>query len=162
MPEPTYDELKAELAALRALVERRVPSPPHMTRSTDRTRIDEEPRQTTITHTHVEPTDETFPPGVVPRGVVPTAATPYLRKATPAPRKDRMTESEIIGAIDGIKAVIVSGVESAAYGDKRSEFRSLSELRQILADLEEELEEASGRGGRIRQIRMTNQWDKGL
>ena len=73
-----------------------------------------------------------------------------------------MTESEIIGAIDGIKAVIVSGVESAAYGDKRSEFRSLSELRQILADLEEELEEASGRGGRIRQIRMTNQWDKGL
>jgi hypothetical protein len=53
-------------------------------------------------------------------------------------------------------------VEGAGYGDKRTDFRTLSELRQILADLTEELEAALGIGGRIRQIRMTTQADKGL
>lgn len=57
---------------------------------------------------------------------------------------------------------MTSGVESAAYGDKRTEFRSLEELREILNALEEELADLLGLGGRIRQIRMTNQWDKGL
>jgi hypothetical protein len=203
MSEPTYEELLAIVADLKAQLvaahphphpptsERAfmpsphvppppggmpspgvVPSPPHMTRSTDRTHIDETPRQTTITHTHVEPTEETFPPGVAPhvaplpgvatRVAIPPAAMPFLRRAVPVPRKGRMTESEIIGAIDGIKAVMVSGVESASYGDKRSEFRSLAELRQILNGLEEELDDLLGRGGRIRQIRITAQWDKGL
>jgi hypothetical protein len=72
------------------------------------------------------------------------------------------TVEQIKAQIVAIKTVIQSGVNSAGYGDKRTDFRSLSELRQILADLEEELEEALGIGGRNRQIRMTTQWDKGL
>jgi hypothetical protein len=58
--------------------------------------------------------------------------------------------------------MIASGVNSAGYGDKRTEFRSLTEMRQILNDLEEELAGLLGAGGRIRQIRMTTQADKGL
>jgi hypothetical protein len=72
------------------------------------------------------------------------------------------TIEEIQGRILSIKSVMTSGVESAAYGDKRTEFRSLEELREILNALEEELADLLGLGGRIRQIRMTNQWDKGL
>ena len=41
--------------------------------------------------------------------------------------------------IDSITTVIVSGVNSAGYGDKRTEFRSLNDLRQILNGLEEDL-----------------------
>ena len=51
---------------------------------------------------------------------------------------------------------------SAGYADKRTEFRSLNELRQILNGLEEDLAEALGSGARIRQIRMTTSADKGL
>ena len=72
------------------------------------------------------------------------------------------TTDQIKAQIIAIKTVIRSGVNSAGYGDKRTDFRSLTELRQILADLEEELEDALGLGGRTRQIRMTTQWDKGL
>ena len=43
------------------------------------------------------------------------------------------TITEIEGKILSIKQVMVSGVESAAYGDKRTEFRSLDELREILS-----------------------------
>lgn len=94
----------------------------------------------------------------------------YPRPAYTRPRRSRLStvslngdSVEVIkGKIAAIKQVIVSGVESAAYGDKRTEFRSLEELREILAALEEELEEALGVGGRIRQIRMTTQSDKGL
>lgn len=68
----------------------------------------------------------------------------------------------IQGQIDAITTVINSGVNSAGYGDKRTEFRSLSELQQILNGLEEDLAEANGAGGRVRQIRMTTQADKGL
>lgn len=64
--------------------------------------------------------------------------------------------------IDSITTVIASGVNSAGYGDKRTDFRSLSELRQILNGLEEALADALGRGGRIRQIRMTTSADKAL
>jgi hypothetical protein len=42
------------------------------------------------------------------------------------------------------------------------EYRSLEELREILNGLEEALADLLGYGGRMRQIRMTNQWDKGL
>jgi hypothetical protein len=70
--------------------------------------------------------------------------------------------TEIQNQITSLRAVIISGVNSAGYGDKRTEFRSLEELREILNALEEELAELLGLGGRVRQIRMTNQWDKGL
>jgi hypothetical protein len=73
-----------------------------------------------------------------------------------------LTPDQIQSKIDAINTVIVSGVESAGYGDKRTDFRSLTELRQILADLEDDLADAMGVGGRIRQIRMTTQADKGL
>ena len=69
---------------------------------------------------------------------------------------------QIIGRIAAIKSVIASGVEGAGYGDKRTDFRSLAELRQILFDLQEQLEDALGIGGRMRQIRVTTQADKGL
>jgi hypothetical protein len=72
------------------------------------------------------------------------------------------TIEEIVSQITSIRTVISSGVESAGYGDKRTEFRSLEELRQILNGLEELLADLLGLGGRVRQIRMTNQWDKGL
>ena len=70
--------------------------------------------------------------------------------------------AEITNRITSIRTVISSGVESAGYGDKRTEFRSLEELREILNGLEEELADLLGLGGRVRQIRMTTQWDKGL
>jgi hypothetical protein len=72
------------------------------------------------------------------------------------------TIEEILGKIVSLRATIASGAESAAYGDKRVEYRSLVELREILNGLEEELAALLGYGGRVRQIRMTNQWDKGL
>jgi hypothetical protein len=68
----------------------------------------------------------------------------------------------IAGQIAQITQLISSGVNSAGYGDKRTEFRSLSDLRQILDDLKQDLAAALGFGGRIRQIRMTMQADKGL
>jgi hypothetical protein len=74
----------------------------------------------------------------------------------------KSTPAQIRSQIDALKTVIISGVNSAGYGDKRTEFRSLTELRQILNDLEEELAAALGQGGRMRQIRMTTQADKGL
>jgi hypothetical protein len=64
--------------------------------------------------------------------------------------------------LDSLQQLIASGVNSAGYGDKRTEFRSLSDLRQILYDLKQDLAAALGFGGRIRQIRMTMQADKGL
>ena len=77
-------------------------------------------------------------------------------------RSKEATIADIQSRIDAITTIIASGVNSAGYGDKRSEFRSLSELRQILNGLEEDLAEALGAGGRMRQIRMTTQADKGL
>jgi hypothetical protein len=90
-----------------------------------------------------------------------------LRSRTTAVRSAQasnvpQTIEEVVSQIVAIRSVITSGVESAGYGDKRTEFRSLEELRQILNDLEELLAGLLGLGGRVRQIRMTNQWDKGL
>lgn len=70
--------------------------------------------------------------------------------------------SEILARIEALKKIIATGVEGAGYGDKRTDFRSLIELRQILNDLEDELAEAMGGGGRTRQIRMVSPWNKGL
>jgi len=93
----------------------------------------------------------------------------YSRSVTvPSRRRSRAlsvngaTADELKSKIVALKTVIVSGVESAAYGDKKTEFRSLEELREILAGLEEELEDLLGLGGRVRQFRMTTQSDKGL
>lgn len=78
-------------------------------------------------------------------------------------RRGKSTDPVVIqGQIDGIMTVMASGVNSAGYGDKRTEFRSYIELRQILNDLKEDLAALLGQGGRIRQIRMTTQADKGL
>jgi len=159
MSDPTREELQAEIAMLKLLLgQRGATAAPHPNpvSSSERVTVSATPQQTTIASTHVEPTAEVFPPGKVPgRYAVPknllTRAT--ARTATP---------EEIIEQIKGLKSVIVSGVDSAGYGDKRTDFRSLAELRQILSDLEEELDELTGTGGRIRQIRMTSQWDKGL
>jgi hypothetical protein len=97
-------------------------------------------------------------PGPQPAPTQQLAAT----KAWLAARVGKSTPEDLIGQIGQITTVINSGVNSAGYGDKRTEFRSLSELQQILNGLEEDLAAALGGGGRIRQIRMTTQWDKGL
>ena len=60
--------------------------------------------------------------------------------------------------IDNLTVLIASGVNSAGYGDKRTEFRSLSDLRQILNDMQTQV----GGGTRYRQIRVTSPSDKGL
>lgn len=60
--------------------------------------------------------------------------------------------------LDSLTQLIASGVNSAGYGDKRTEFRSLSDLRQILNDIETQL----NGGKRTRQIRMYSPADKGL
>ena len=57
-----------------------------------------------------------------------------------------------------MQQLIASGVNSAGYGDKRTEFRSLADLRQILNDMQIQL---SG-GQRTRQIRVYSPADKGL
>jgi hypothetical protein len=61
--------------------------------------------------------------------------------------------------LDALTTVIASGVEGAGYGDKRTDFRSLSDLRQIADTIQETLD---GGGGRMRQIRITSPSDKGL
>lgn len=103
-------------------------------------------------------------PGRAPVAVAVPAPTAQLALTQQwlAARVGKSTPEELIGQIGQIKTVINSGVNSAGYGDKRTEFRSLSELQQILNGLEEDLGAALGGGGRIRQIRMTTQWDKGL
>lgn len=59
--------------------------------------------------------------------------------------------------IDQLILTIASGVNSAGYGDKRTEFRSLSDLRQILNDMQNQV---NGRGA-IRQVRVISPPDKG-
>ena len=101
-------------------------------------------------------------PGRAPVAVPAPTAQLALTQQWLAARVGKSTPEELIGQIGQIKTVINSGVNSAGYGDKRTEFRSLSELQQILNGLEEDLGAALGGGARIRQIRMTTQWDKGL
>jgi hypothetical protein len=103
------------------------------------------------------------PPGqpYKPPPAQPPVNTVALQRALQR-RRGEATPDEILEQILALKSVITSGVNSAGYGDKRTEFRSLNELRQILADLEEDLDDALGTGGQVRQIRMTTQADKGL
>jgi hypothetical protein len=60
--------------------------------------------------------------------------------------------------IDALTAKIATGVASAGYGDKRTELRSLADLRQILNDMQTQV----GGSSRLRQIRMMSPPDKGL
>jgi hypothetical protein len=90
-----------------------------------------------------------------------TMQRPSMRRVR-TPAAGLGTAEQILANIISIRQVIASGTESAAYGDKRVEYRSLEELREILNGLEEALADLLGYGGRMRQIRMTNQWDKGL
>ena len=87
---------------------------------------------------------------------------PYVRRSRFAVTTPPSSIEEVVSQITSIRQIIASGTESAAYGDKRVEYRSLEELREILNGLEEILAGLLGYGGRIRQIRMTNQWDKAL
>lgn len=141
---PTNEELLAENAALRAQLEARV------------------------AETAAPFIAEQVGPATVPAQKTNQVPVPTPRQLAVVERLRRGTQPRVIDPIqiqdqiDSITTVIVSGVNSAGYGDKRTDFRSLSELRQIRNDLEEALADALGRGGRIRQIRMTTSADKAL
>ena len=144
---PTIEELQAENAALRARLDAIPPVNPLA--APGGPFIAEQPG----------------PPTVMPRKTwqLPQPSAQLLStRAWLATRRGKATPEDLTGQIAQIKTVISSGVNSAGYGDKRTEFRSLSELREILNGLEEELAGLLGIGGRIRQIRMTTQADKGL
>ncbi|WP_375791188.1 phage head-tail joining protein [Bradyrhizobium sp. vgs-9] len=53
---------------------------------------------------------------------------------------------------------IASGAERVSYSDKSVEYRSLTELREILAGIDAELTGVKAR----RTFRMVSPWDKGL
>lgn len=141
--EPTREELLAQIATLQA-------------------QLDEQPPLFVREVSGVAPPSQ--PDKKTSQAPTPTAAQFALVRGLLAPggRTSKDTPEQIVSQITALKAIIVSGVNSAGYGDKRTEFRSLTEMRQILNDLEEDLAEALGLGGRIRQIRMTTQADKGL
>ena len=142
---PTIEELQAENAALRARLDAippAVPGPPSPF-------IAEQPGNPTPQHRKT---------WQLPQPSAQLLAT----RSWLATRRGKSTPEDLVGQISQIKTVITSGVNSAGYGDKRTEFRSLSELNEILNGLEEELAGLLGYGGRIRQIRMTTQADKGL
>ncbi len=57
-----------------------------------------------------------------------------------------------------LEKAIAAGATTVSYGDKRVEYRSLADMRQILAEMRNEVAGLP----RIRQIRMTTSGDKGL
>jgi hypothetical protein len=60
--------------------------------------------------------------------------------------------------IAALQNAIASGATTVSYGDKRVEYRSLADMRQILAEAQLSLAGQT----RVRQIRMTTAGDKGL
>lgn len=60
--------------------------------------------------------------------------------------------------IDALQKAIATGATTVAYGDKRVEYRSLSDMRQILAEMKLEFAGLA----RVRQIRVVTAGDKGL
>ena len=161
MPSPTYEELAAENAALKARLEqpatRPFPTPPAEPLPYPFVREQAGTRQDSSTAPHK--TNQI--PGTAP----PLGPTPQQLATVRGVILGGVKSTDpvvIQGQIDAITTVIASGVNSAGYGDKRTEFRSLSELREILNGLREDLAGLLGYGGRIRQIRMTTQADKGL
>lgn len=152
---PTNEELLAENAALKAQIASAAPRP--VVAAT----LPVDPLAAPVGPFIAEASG---PATIPPRKTYQVQPTQQLAvtRAWLAARVGKSTPDELIGQISQIKTVINSGVNSAGYGDKRTEFRSLSELQQILNGLEEDLGAALGGGARIRQIRMTTQWDKGL
>jgi hypothetical protein len=141
-PEPTREELLAEVASLRlALTRQQQSSSPFVREVSGIAPANQPDLKTSQAVRPVSPAQVAVPSVLLGKSTDPTV---------------------IQSQIDGLVTVITSGVNSAGYGDKRTEFRSLTELRQILDGLREDLAEALGMGGRIRQIRMTTQADKGL
>jgi hypothetical protein len=121
--EPTLEELKAEVAALRLELSR-TQAPPLFTQEVKGAAPPNQPDLKTT-----------------------QALQPSARYAVPLDllRRNRSADPTVIqGQIDGLKSLIISGVNSAGYGDKRTEFRSLTDLRQILNGLEDDLAEALG------------------
>lgn len=100
------------------------------------------------------------------------ARAPFAREVSGVPRQPNQKTMQgravtrdvteppdlMLSQIVALQGLIASGVNSAGYGDKRTEFRSLTDLRQILNDMQTQLSGA----GRMRQIRMTSPADKGL
>jgi hypothetical protein len=144
MPRPTYEELEAQVMSLRAQLQ-------------PRSERQHPPGPTYPVKSSLGPIQQ------------PTAdQEAIVRRLLVRPRyragvRDVTTDPvQLQAAIDAVQTIIYSGVNSAGYGDKRTEFRSLAELRQILFDLLEDQAALAGAGGRIRQIRMTTYADKGL
>jgi hypothetical protein len=148
MNELTREELLLQVAALKAQLAAVPAQPPYVVEEVS------------------GPADSKPPPGKTSQTAASAAAALKVGAARDLlarrARGIKSTPEEVLGQIAQITTVITSGVNSAGYGDKRTEFRSLSELRQILADLEEQLDDLLGRGGRVRQFRMTTSADKAL
>ena len=136
---PTYEELQARVAALELALN--FPGSPMV-------------REVAGPPADIPP-GKTFQQSRPQRVTVPTDLLAMLGTPTVDP-------VVLASQITQLRTIITSGVNSAGYGDKRTEFRSLNDLREILNGLEEDLAAALGGGGRIRQIRMTTQADKGL
>src|SRR4029077_18419381 len=139
--EPTREELLAAVAALQAQLAQQ---PPLYVREVSGIAPRAPPRL------YVGEVGATPPPShpkkKPSKAATPTAAQFALVRGLLAPggRTGKDTPEQIVSQITALKAIIVSGVNSAGYGDKRTEFRSLAEMRQILNDLEEALAEALG------------------
>lgn len=64
------------------------------------------------------------------------------------------TSAEILA----LEKAINAGVTDVSYGDKRATYRSLSEMRQILAQMKSDFVGLP----RVRQLRVISKADKGL
>lgn len=164
MPEPTYDDLLKQVAFLQSqLLQQPRPQPVGTGNSTEQTVVTETPEQVTLTTTQGAPDEASLQrAGQALQQAAFGSPNVLARALLPRSKRGKSTPEEILAQMAALKSVIISGVNSAGYGDKRTEFRSLAELRQILNGLQEELEELLGTGGRVRQIRMTTQADKAL
>lgn len=80
--------------------------------------------------------------------------------AVPAQTKAQIVAHAVYTAsqITALRNAIASGAQTVSYSDKRVEYRSLDEMRQILADMEADLAGLT----RTRQFRVVSPADKGL
>lgn len=85
---------------------------------------------------------------------MPPLLTPQERQELLMKRKQVLLAQE-----QDLLTAIASGAERVSYSDKSVEYRSLAELREILAGVEDDL---VGGAARVRTFRMVSPWDKGL